>query len=308
MPIATPDSKVQGYVFNIQRYSVHDGEGIRTNVFLKGCPLRCCWCSNPESQDPRPELARNEQRCLGVEKCDYCSKSCPNGALALPESGMPLVLRDKCKRCMACAASCPAGALTPYGFLRSVNDVLDVVEKDSIFYARSGGGMTMSGGEPLMQAAFALAVLREARRRRIHTAVETCGHVPWSVYEEALPLLDEVMFDIKLVDAEKHEKYAGASNTLILENIKKILENYPALDLCIRTPVIPGVNDTLEDISAILDFLEPYPHARYELLAYHRLGTQKYYFLDREYPMGEATLDNTRMDALLKLVADRRHV
>ena len=308
MPIATPDSKVQGYVFNIQRYSVHDGEGIRTNVFLKGCPLRCRWCSNPESQERLPELARNEGRCLGVEKCDYCANACPNGALGLPEKGMPIILRDKCKRCMACATACPAGALMPYGTLQSVGEVIDVVEKDSIFYARSGGGMTMSGGEPFMQADFALALLREAKRRRIHTAVETCGQVPWKVYEEAVPLLDEMMFDIKLVDPEKHKKHTGATNELILSNIKNIIKNFPKLNLCIRTPVIPGVNDTRQDIADIVEFLAPYPGVRYELLAYHRLGTQKYHFLDREYPMGEVTLDNGRMESLAKLVAARQTV
>lgn len=308
MPIATPDSKVQGYVFNIQRYSVHDGEGIRTNVFLKGCPLRCRWCSNPESQERLPELARNEGRCLGVEKCDYCAKACPNAALALPERGMPIVLRDRCKRCMSCATSCPAGALTPYGTLQSVGEVLDVVEKDGIFYARSGGGMTMSGGEPLLQSDFALALLREAKRRRIHTAVETCGQVPWKVYEEAVPLLGEMMFDIKLIDEEKHIRHTGASNKLILSNISGILTHFPNLNLRIRTPVVPGVNDTERDIAEILDFLAPYPGVNYELLPYHRLGTQKYHFLDRPYPMGEVTLDTERMASLDKLVAERRSV
>lgn len=308
MSIATPDSKTQGYVFNIQRYSVHDGEGIRTNVFLKGCSLRCRWCSNPESQEREPELARNEQRCLGVEKCDFCARACPHGALGLPESGMPVILRDKCKRCMSCASSCPAGALTPYGALQSAGQVVDTVEKDGVFYARSGGGLTLSGGEPFMQAEFALAILREARRRRINTAVETCGQVPWEVYEQACPLLNEMMFDVKLADPDKHKEHTGATNTLILSNIKKIIENFPNLKLRIRTPVIPGVNDTKEDISAILDFLAPYPDADYELLPYHRLGTQKYYFLDREYPMGDVTLDAERMDDLVKLVASRRAV
>lgn len=308
MPIATPDSKLQGYVFNIQRYSVHDGEGIRTNVFLKGCPLRCRWCSNPESQERLPELARNEGRCLGVEKCDFCAKVCPHGALALPESGMPIVLRDKCRRCMACAKACPAGALTPYGTLRTAGEVVSEVEKDSIFYARSGGGMTLSGGEPLLQSEFALAVLREAKRRRVHTAIETCGQVPWEVYEEAVPLIGEIMYDIKLIDPKKHKQHTGMGNRLILLNIKKIIETFPDANLKIRTPVVPGVNDTVEDLTAILDFLEPYHSVNYELLPYHRLGTQKYYFLDREYPMGEVALDNARMNELANLVATRRGV
>lgn len=308
MPIATPESKIEGYVFNIQRYSVHDGDGIRTNVFLKGCPLRCSWCSNPESHDIYPEVARNEGRCLGVEKCDFCSKACPHGALALPEQGAPIILRDKCKRCMSCVSSCPAGALTAYGKLRSVANVLDDVEKDSLFYARSGGGMTLSGGEPLMQAEFALALLREAKRRRIHTAIETCGQVPWSVYERAVPFIGEMMYDIKLIDPTKHKEHTGLSNSLILSNLSKIIEIFPNLQLKVRTPVVPGVNDTEEDITAILDFLEPYPSVSYELLPYHRLGTQKYYFLDRGYPMGESILDNKLMNKFNKIVAARRGV
>lgn len=298
--------KIQGYVFNIQRYSVHDGEGIRTNVFLKGCPLRCRWCSNPESQELKPELARNEQRCLGVEKCDFCAAACKHDALGLPETGMPVVLREKCQRCMACAACCPTGALTPFGSLMSVEEVIRNVEKDSIFYSRSGGGMTLSGGEPLLQSEFAMALLREAKRRRIHSAVETCGQVPWEVYEEACVLLNEMLFDIKLIDPEKHKLHTGTNNRLILNNIRGILENFPSLKVCVRTPVIPGVNDSPEDIAAILNFLAPYPAAHYELLPYHRLGTQKYFFLDREYPMGETALDVALMEELARMAALRR--
>ena len=301
------DKAATGYVFNIQRYSVHDGEGIRTNVFLKGCPLRCRWCSNPESQDLKPELARNELRCLGVEKCDFCARVCPNQALALPETGMPLILRDKCKRCMSCAEVCPPKALNPYGISRSVEFVIEAVEQDSIFYSRSGGGMTLTGGEPFMQAEFTLALLREAKRRRLHCAAETCGQVPWQVYEEACSLLDELFYDIKLMDPKKHRESTGAENTLILENARKIIENFPDLNLCIRTPIIPGLNDSKEEVEAVLDFLEPYPRTRYEILAYHRLGSQKYAFLDRENPMGEAALDGNRLEELLNLVAARRN-
>lgn len=302
MPISTLHSKTTGYIFNIQRYSVHDGQGIRTNVFLKGCPLRCHWCSNPESQNPLPELARNEGRCLGIEACGFCLRACPNEALALQGNDMPAIVRDKCISCMSCASLCPTGALTPYGEQKTAGEVVDEVEKDSIFYARSGGGMTLSGGEPLMQADFALAILREAKRRRIHTAIETCGHVPWKTFEQAVPLIDEIMYDIKIACPDKHKHYTGADNTLILENFRKIAELYPQVPVKVRTPVIPGVNDSADDISAIIKLVSPYAHVRYELLPYHRLGTQKYIFLDKHNPMGDVTLDAVHMQHLFELV------
>ena len=306
LSVNLPDSKVQGLVFNIQRYSVHDGGGIRTVVFLKGCHLRCKWCSNPESQDFEPELARNEQRCIGADKCDFCAQICPNQAMGIPESGMPTIFRDKCLRCMSCANICPANALQPYGIKRTVKDVIDSVEQDALFYSRSGGGMTISGGEPLAQPKFALSLLREAKKRRIDTAIETCGHAAWGVFAEACSLLREILFDIKMMDHDKHRASTGVSNELILDNLKKIIKNFKELNICVRTPVIPGINDSEKDIGAILDFLAPYPQVRYELLGYHRLGTQKYSFLDREYPMDAMTMDSGRLEQLNALVAERR--
>lgn len=300
------DKQVQGMVFNVQRYSVHDGNGIRTIVFLKGCPLRCKWCSNPESQLLAPELARNELRCLGADKCGFCLKACAPGALSVPSGGLPVVDREQCSGCMACTSACPSKALIAYGAMRTVDDVLKGVEQDSLFYARSGGGMTLSGGEPFMQPEFALALLREAKRRRIDTAAECCGQAPLPVLEEACSLLRELLFDIKVMDPAKHREAVGADNKTILANLKHILENHSSLPVCVRTPVIPGVNDSEEDIAAILRFLEPYPQARYELLPYHRLGTQKYHFLGREAPMGDVTLDDKRFARLQKMVKIHR--
>jgi pyruvate formate lyase activating enzyme len=285
---------------------VHDGEGIRTLVFLKGCPLRCLWCSNPESQDPLPQLARNAERCLGVEICDYCAGVCPKGALLRPASGAPQVDRATCSGCLACAGSCPAQALHPYGAERTVRQVLDEVERDSPFYARSGGGVTLSGGEPLMRSRFALALLREAKRRHLDCAVETCGQVPWEVLAEACGLLREVFFDLKMTDPDKHLQQTGVRNGAILANLRRIAEDFPNLALCVRTPVIPDVNDNVEDIGAILDFLAPYPRLRYELLPYHRFGSEKYRLLDRPFPLGEATLDGDRFARLQALVTQRR--
>jgi pyruvate formate lyase activating enzyme len=207
---------------------------------------------------------------------------------------------------MACASACPAGALQRHGAEKTVRQVLDEVEKDSVFYARSGGGMTLSGGEPLMQSRFALALLREARMRRMDCAIETSGYAPWKMLSAACALLNEVFFDLKTIDPQKHKKQTGVDNALILANLRRMVEDFPQLDICVRTPVVPTVNDTEEDIGAILDVLAPWPRLRYELLPYHRLGARKYLLLDRPYPMGKAALENARLAKLRALVARRR--
>lgn len=290
----------EGYVFNVQKYSVHDGPGIRTNVFLKGCNLRCRWCSNPESQHPLPELAWNEGRCLGLEKCGHCLEKCPNGAI-VAANGLPLLDRSKCGSCdHVCAANCPSQGLLVYGKKRSVKDIVDSVEQDMAFYTRSGGGMTLTGGEPLMHKDFAVALLRQARKRRIKTAIETCGMTPDHHLRAAAPWLSYALFDIKHMDSDIHKQNTGAGNERILANFRILAEEFPSLPLLARTPIIPGVNDTEEAVGAIAEFIKPFGHVRYEMLPYHRLGTQKYQFLQREPPMGEVTLDKTRLPRLMR--------
>lgn len=303
----TDDTNVSGTVFNIQKYSVHDGPGIRTVVFLKGCPLRCDWCSNPESQATRIQLAYNTGRCLGLSQCVRCVEMCLSGAISRGKDDRIVIDRALCAECTRdCTCVCPSNALITYGARRTVAEVLRTVEQDSLFYARSGGGMTLSGGEPLMQGDFALALLREARKRRIGAAVETCGHVQWEILDEACRLSRTLLFDLKHVNQARHEAGTGVTNTLILENFRRVMEHHPKLHVMVRTPVIPGFNDDDEAISAILDVLEPYPHVDYSLLPYHRLGTQKYHFLGRETPMGEVKLDDECMPSLSRLVAARR--
>lgn len=298
---ALEDRKKKGLVFNIQKYSVHDGPGIRTIVFLKGCPLSCNWCSNPESQRREPELAFNPGRCLTFSKCTRCLQACLRGAIIREADDSLRIDRALCDGCPKnCAQACPSQGLIVYGEERSVDDVLRVVEQDAAFYTRSSGGMTLSGGEPLLQADYALALLREARRRRIKTAVETCGMVPWKTLEAAAQYLNYVLYDIKHIDGAVHEAHTGRSNEVILENFRRLAELHPDKPILVRTPVIPGFNDSEDAVAAIAEFIRPYPNVRYEMLPYHRLGTQKYHFLDRVPPMDDVTLDKSVMPRLIE--------
>jgi len=297
---AFEDKKKKGLVFNIQKYSVHDGPGIRTIVFLKGCPLSCRWCSNPESQRREPELAFNAGRCLTFSKCTRCLQACLRGAIIREADDTLRIDRSLCSGCpMNCAEACPSQGLIIYGQERTVDDVLRVVEQDAAFYTRSSGGLTLSGGEPLMQGEFAVALLRDARRRRIKTAVETCGMVPWKTLETAAPYLNYVLYDIKHMDSGAHEEQTGLPNETILDNFQKLAALDPSRPILARTPVIPGFNDSEEAINAIAEFIEPFSNVRYEMLPYHRLGTQKYHFLDRMPPMDDITLDKSIMTRLV---------
>lgn len=286
-----------GTVFNIQHYSLHDGPGIRTVVFLKGCPLQCRWCANPESQRPEPELAWNRTECIGCGQCvrkwkaEHFRFEGEKGLCWDTDAG----LDEK-----QLAVTCPSKALHLIGERKSVDEVLDVVAKDSLFYDHSQGGMTLSGGEPLSQPEFVTALLKEAKRRRIHCAMETSGYAAWDVFRKAAEGLDYLLMDIKCMDDSIHKEYTGVSNARILENFKKLRTEYPDLPVCVRTPVIPGVNDTEEEIKAIHDFLVPFSNVRYELLKYHRLGEPKYESLHREYPLGKRELAEECMDRLKK--------
>lgn len=308
------DKKQIGVIFNIQKYSVHDGPGIRTIVFLKGCPLHCAWCSNPESQVFVPELAYNAGKCIGVEKCKHCINICPNGAIALADDGKIRIDRTLCKNCVEiCVPKCPPQALIAYGHSAVVKDVIDEVEQDSMFYTRSGGGLTLSGGEPLAQKDFALALLREAKKRRIKTSIETCGFVPKETMLEAAQFLNSMMFDIKHIDSDKHRAVTGQGNERILENFKAVVEAFPNLPIVVRTPIIPNFNDSESCVLQIAAFIkslrdEAQKHGkgdiRYELLPYHRLGTQKYTFLGKEAPMGDVTLASEPFNNLVRLAKE----
>lgn len=286
-----------GIIFNIQKFSIHDGPGIRTLVFFKGCPLRCLWCCNPESQRPEPEPGYHPEKCFG---CGRCVAQCSRGVLALREDRALDISRGACRgECPDCARVCPDRALAWYGKAYTVAEVMSVVEQDALFYTRSGGGLSVSGGEPLMQPAFLLELLEEAGRRRISAALESCACVPEATFLSVMPHVDYLMVDIKHMDDETHKRLTGASNRLILSNIRAVRRAFPNLPLTIRTPVVPGCNDTEENVTASARFARSLG-AEYELLPYHRMGRSKYDSLGREYPLGDATLADERFAALQK--------
>ena len=294
------DVQVQGIIFNMQKFSVHDGKGIRTLVFLKGCPLNCRWCSNPESQDARPEHAFNPSRCLTLEVCGRCMTACTSGALCAVE-GMTAFNAQKCVQCFACVKACPSGAQTCYGETLSVVQVLDKVEEDGVFYHRSGGGMTLSGGEALTQHVFAIAMLREAKRRHINTAIETCGFYPYQHLHAACQHLDSLIFDIKCFNAAKHKAHTGVDNSIILDNFKRVCTDFPDLPIIVRTPVVPNFNDTEDEIMAIRELIPRRSNISYELLGYHRMGQPKYEYIGKRYELAEAKLDEGIMQKLNKI-------
>ncbi|ABO51256.1 glycyl-radical enzyme activating protein family [Desulforamulus reducens MI-1] len=299
------DKKKYGYVFNVQRYSVHDGPGIRTIVFLKGCPLRCQWCANPESQHFHPELAYNANKCISIKECGWCIKSCETEAIKHDQNGKITVDRERCTNCGKCTDICPSKALNMYGELKRVDEVIELVEQDSSFYMRSGGGITLSGGEPLVQAEFALEVLKEAKRRRLNTAIETCGYADWEKAVTVFEYVDNILFDIKSINSTRHKQFTGVGNETILENFKKLCNCFPNTPITVRTPVIPGFNDTEQDILAIIDFIKCYPNVKYEILAYHRLGEPKYTYIGREYLLsGVKPIPEERISTLKKLVQE----
>ncbi|MDM8556986.1 glycyl-radical enzyme activating protein [Desulfococcaceae bacterium HSG7] len=277
----------EGIVFNIQKYSLHDGEGIRTIIFLKGCSMLCVWCSNPESQEVLPQLGYNPAKCLTVNECSRCRDICPENALTAGNDGIISVDMALCTNCLKCTDACPIHALNTYGYVITVEEILNQVQEDSLFYSRSGGGMTLSGGEPLFQGQFAICLLREARKQYIDTCIETCGNIAWSVLDEAADYLNYIYYDIKLMDSEMHRKITGFDNTLIKKNFYRLIKHHPGLPITVRTPIIPGFNDTEQEIDKIIDFIKGDSDVKYELLAYHRMGTPKYEYLGRDYSLGD---------------------
>ena len=270
-----------GMVFNIQRYSIHDGPGIRTTAFLKGCPLACAWCHNPESLRPMPEVVFRAERCL---KCGWCVKACPRAAISLDSSGWR---RDasRCDGCGACATVCPSEAVEVIGRRMTVAEVLAEVEKDRIFYSESGGGITVSGGEPLAQPDFLAGLLSACRQKGLHTVVDTSGCAPWATFERILPDTCLFLYDLKHLDDDVHQRWTGVSNVQILDNLAHLAETGAAIE--VRMPVVPGMNDSDEHLDRLGRRVAGLGLKRLHLLPYHRTAIGKYERFGYQYRLPE---------------------
>lgn len=280
---AEPD----GIVFDIQKFSLHDGPGIRTLVLFKGCPLRCVWCCNPESQTSAAQVVLFVRKCIRGEgyDCRECVDACPRDALDLPIGEPAAIVQEQCDACGRCVDACPSGACVQVGRLTTVDEVFARVNQDEIFYRHSGGGVTLSGGEPAAQPGFAAALAGRCRSAGIHTAMETCGHAPWEAIARILPNLDLVLFDVKHMDPEVHRALTGMGNQLVLDNARRVAAT--GVELVIRVPVIPGHNDSEANIRATAEFARELSAKALHLLPYHRLGAAKYQRLQLAYRLEE---------------------
>jgi pyruvate formate lyase activating enzyme len=273
---------IKGFVFNVERFTLHDGPGIRTTVFLKGCPLQCAWCSNPESQLLLPQLAYFQDKCNG---CGSCLTLCPHGAITVNDSQKSVnVGFDLCDGCGKCADDCIPQALVMMGESKTASEIAAEVIKDKPFYSRSGGGMTLSGGEPLAQAAFSAEILRLCKNAGIHTAIQTCGYADKADFDLLLPHLDLVIFDLKLMDTTSHQNWTGKPNQLILENLAYL--NSKNKEIVLQIPLVPGVNDSVENLTASFQLAKSLASVKgVSLLVYHPLGAIKYARMGRTYEL-----------------------
>ncbi len=291
-------------VFNIQYSSMHDGPGIRTVFFFKGCPLHCPWCSNPESQRSTPELAFKPDLCLGIDICGRCEAACPNAAIQHDSLGRKIINRQKCKACGTCVAACPAKALTLFGQHYDVAELVKKGEQDRNFYETSGGGITLSGGEPLWNADVPAALLKAAKEKGLHTCVETCGcfDTENEAVLSALSNLDFIFYDIKHCNPQKLRAVTGANHMRIIDNLKYIRSTFPHIPIMVRTPVIGNFNADIETIEGIASLIaEIGGIQRYELLRYHSFGIVKYAQLGRPYLLGDEA--NVATELMEKLCA-----
>lgn len=276
-----------GVIFNIQRYTIHDGPGVRTELFLKGCPLHCPWCSNPESARTYRQPGLYSSRCLGSRRCGLCAEACPvENALAFRRGKLVSIDRSLCINCMACAEACPAEAIKAWGKSMTVDQCMEIIRRDRGFYDRSGGGVTVSGGEPMLQSSFVAALFAACKAEGIHTCCETTFYTDWKRVQQLLPVTDLFISDIKQMNDTLHRRHTGVSNARILANLTRLAD--AERPLILRIPVIPGVNDDDGNIAATADFILGPMQNRIrtlQLLSFMRLGEEKYRSLDLPYPM-----------------------
>lgn len=284
-------------IFDIQRFSLHDGPGIRTTVFFSGCPLCCPWCANPESQRGSKELMYLQSRCVS---CGRCAGACPHGAVSFsPETG-PVFRRERCRHCRRCAEACTTEALELSGKTMTVGEILSVLRRDRDYYENTGGGITLSGGEPFVQPDGLCALLKAAKEEGFHTAVETTGNVSEEAFRKGIPFVDLFLFDLKHSQPETIRSITGGDLPLILRNLRLAAEI--GSQVCVRVPVIPGFNHDPETIEEILSLASDCGVKTVELLPYHVLGKGKYARLGRDYPMGDTPqLDKAELEGYVTL-------
>lgn len=275
------DGKVR--IVKIQRFSLHDGPGIRTTVFLKGCPLKCLWCSNPECMLSKSEIIHNQEMC--IKGCDRCVEVCPKGCILLQE-GKVIIDRMLCNSCEACANVCPSGALSVVGKIVPIEEVVSEVKKDKSFYDESGGGVTMSGGEPLFQSDSTLELTKRCKESGINVILDTCGFSAYSILCKISEYVDLIFYDIKHMDSVKHRAFTGVKNSVILNNLERISHEKAVV---VRIPLIPGINDDVDNLKTLAEFIKGKVDSKHlkevAILPYHRIGVEKYAGLGREYKL-----------------------
>jgi pyruvate formate lyase activating enzyme len=267
-----------GTIFDVKKFSIHDGPGIRTTVFLKGCTLKCWWCHNPEGQVSEPELTFRPNRCI---QCEACVSVCKRGAISM-DGDLVSTDREKCALCGACVEVCYAEAREIAGREVTAAQAMAEIERDIAFYEESSGGVTFSGGEPLLQRDFLLALLQACKEKDIHTAVDTCGSSTWETLDSIREHVDLFLYDLKLMDDARHRKFTGVSNEVILRNLQALSQEEH--NIILRVPIIPGINDDAENIHQTGAFAAALPHLnRVDLLPYHHIGVEKYNRFDKVY-------------------------
>lgn len=291
-------TELQGLIFDIRRFSIHDGPGIRTTVFFKGCPLSCWWCHNPESQSAAQEVMLWESRCI---RCGACIPACPLDAIDRYD-GRVVTDREVCIACASCMDACTAEARELVGRKMNADEVMREIERDSIFFEQSGGGVTFSGGEPLSQRAFLAELLRRCKALDIHTTVDTCGYTPWKILDSIRQDVDLFLYDLKMMDDARHRKYTGVPNGLILDNLRALVEH--GSRVIVRVPVIPGINDDEENLSQTAAFIASLEGIeRVDLLPYHESAAGKYERLGKPYLMPETPSPSaSRMEEISALM------